>query len=703
MRCHWLVGLALVAGTALAGGAQAPVAARRPHDVVSAHGTRNDPYYWLRDDSRSSPEVLAYLRAEQAYFEAMSAPYRPLTETLAQEMIGRLKQDDSSVPFKYKDYVYYNRYETGKQYVIRARRPVGAGGAEQVLVDGNREGEGKAYYSLGATSVSPRQDLLAITEDTGGRYQFTLRFREIASGRELPERISGLRAGVAWGPDDRSVYYVENDPVTLLSTRIKKHVLGTDPKDDPVVYEEKDSSFYMGVGRTGDERFVVIRLGSTVAGELRYIAADDPSQSLRVFAPRETGVLYEADHVGGRWIVKTDWKAPNFRLMAVSDAETGDKSAWREIVPHDPAVFVDDFAVFKDYLVLSERREGLLRLRYAPWAALDRWAEVGSDEPAYTQGIDVNAEQDTALLRYAYSSLTTPPSTYEVDMRTGARRLLKQQPVPGYQPANYATERLWAPARDGVRVPVSIVYRKGFVRNGSAPLYQYAYGSYGATTDPDFDRTIVSLLDRGFVYAIAHIRGGQELGRAWYDDGRLLKKKNSFTDFVDVTEFLVREKYAAPDKVFASGASAGGLLMGAVLNLAPDRYRGIAAHVPFVDVVTTQLDESIPLVTNEFEEWGDPRKKEYYDYLLSYSPYDNVAARKYPALLVTTSLYDSQVQYFEPAKWVAKLRATKTDANPLLFKVNMAGSHGGRSGRFEKMKEIAEEYAFFLSLLGIGK
>jgi oligopeptidase B len=400
-------------------------------------------------------------------------------------------------------------------------------------------------------------------------------------------------------------------------------------------------------------------------------------------------------------VIKTDWQAPNFRLMTVADADAGDKAKWQEIVSHDPKVFIEGFVAFKDFLAISERSDGLLRLRYAPWNALGQSTYVGSDEPAYSQGFDVNAEQDAAVLRYAYSSLATPPSVYALDMRTGERTLLKQSPVPGYEPASYVTERVWAPARDGARVPVSLVYRKGFQKNGTAPLYQYAYGSYGASSDPDFDRTVASLLDRGFVYAIAHIRGGQELGRAWYDDGRLLRKKNSFTDFVDVTDFLVRARYAAADKVFASGASAGGLLMGGILNLAPEKYRGIAAHVPFVDVVTTQLDESIPLVTNEFEEWGDPRKKEYYDYMLSYSPYDNVAAKAYPALLVTTSLYDSQVQYFEPAKFVAKLRATKTDRNPLLFKVNMAGSHGGRSGRFEKLKQTAEAYAFFLHLLGI--
>ena len=695
-----------------------PVAAAKPYDVVSPHGTRNDPYYWLRDDTRSRPEVLDYLKAENSYYQAMSAPYRELTETLAKELIGRIKEDDSTVPYKDKDYLYSRRYEAGKEHPIHVRRPLGSD-REQVLVDGNREAEGGEYYRLARLAVSPRQDLLAFTEDTRGRFQFTLRFREIATGRDLPERITGLQAQVAWAGDNRTVYYVENDPVTLLSTRVRKHVLGSDPKSDPVVYEEKDTSFYLGVGKTGDERFILIRLDSTVASEVRFIDTGDPSGTLRVLAPRETGVLYEADHVSGRWVIKTDWEAPNFRLMTVADADietapsppaggrgqgrggTGstDKKTWRELVPHDPKVFLENFVVFENYLAVGERSEGLMRLRYAPWADLGRWAYVPSDEPASTQGFEVNAEQDTPKLRYVYSSMATPNSIYELDMGTGARTLLKRQPVPGYDPAGYATERVWATARDGARVPVSLVYRKGFARNGTAPLYQYGYGSYGATLDPRFDSTVVSLLDRGFVYAIAHIRGGQEMGRSWYDDGRLLRKKNTFTDFIDVTDFLVREKYAAPDKVFASGASAGGLLMGAVANMAGEKYRGIAAHVAYVDVVTTMLDESIPLVTNEFDEWGNPKQKEYYDYMLSYSPYDNVRAQRYPAMLITTGLHDSQVQYYEPAKWVARLRVMKTDRNPLLFKVNMAAGHGGRSGRFERLRELAEEYAFLLHQL----
>jgi oligopeptidase B len=480
-------------------------------------------------------------------------------------------------------------------------------------------------------------------------------------------------------------------------------VLGTDPKSDPVVYEEPDHSFYLWVSKSGDDRYVTIVLESTVANEVRIIDADNPSGEMRMIAPRQRDVLYSADHIAGRWVIRTNSEALNYRLMMVADADVGDRARWKEQVPYDASVFIEDFALFDDYLAVGERSRGLLRIRVVPWQSPDKAFYIKADEPAYAEDIDVNAEQHTDKLRYTYTSLTTPQSVYEVDMKSGARKLLKRQEVlGGFDPKRYTTERVWAPARDGTKVPVSLVYRKGLKQDGTAPLYQYAYGSYGASTDPGFNLSAVSLLDRGFVYAIAHIRGGQEMGRTWYDDGKLLNKKHTFTDFIDVTDYLVKEKYAAPDKVFALGGSAGGLLMGAVANMAPEKYRAIVAHVPFVDAVTTMLDESIPLTTNEFDEWGNPKQKVYYDYMLSYSPYDNVRAQNYPAMLVTSSLYDSQVQYYEPAKWVAKLRATKTDSNPLLFKINLDPSgHGGKSGRFERLKETAEEYAFILNVLGI--
>ena len=677
------------------------LAERRPHEVASAHGTRVDAYYWLRDDTRSRPDVLGHLRAENAYYEAMSAPYRGLVAKLEKELVGRLKQDDTSVPYKYKDSLYYTRFETGKEYPVYARRGVGAS-AEQVLVDANREAEGKAFYQVGARAVSARQDKVAFLEDAVGRRQYTLRIRDIASGKDLGERIAGLSPFAAWANDDKTVYYVENDPVTLLSTRVRKHTLGADPKTDPVVYEEKDTSFYLRLRKSGDDRFVMIVLSSTVSTELRVIDADDPGGPTRVLAPRERDHLYSADHLAGRWVVKTNLAAPNYRLMAVADGDIGDKARWKEVLPYDSAVFVEDFALFRGHLAINERAGGLLRIRVVPWAAPAKAFVVSADEPAYAEGLSDNHEPDTDKLRYTYTSLTTPRSVFEVDMGTGERTLLKREPVlGGFDAAHYVTERLWAPARDGTKVPVSLVYRKGLKKDGSAPLYQTAYGAYGSSSDPEFELSAVSLLDRGFVYAIAHVRGGQELGRAWYDHGRLLEKRNTFTDFIDVTAFLVREKYASKDKVCAMGISAGGLLMGSIANMAPETYRAIVAHVPFVDAVTTMLDETIPLTSNEWDEWGDPRQKPDYDYILSYSPYDNVTARAYPALFVTTSLDDSQVQYYEPAKWVAKLRATKTDRNPLLFKVNMAGGHGGKSGRFASLGETAEEYAFLLNLLGM--
>jgi oligopeptidase B len=677
-----------------------PVAQKKPYAVVSPNGTRDDPYYWLRDDTRSKPEVLDYLKAENAYYEAESGRYRELTEALSKEIIGRLKQDDSTVPYKYKDYIYYTRFETGKEYPIHARHPLDSE-KEQILVDANREAGGKPFYQVSRRAISPKQDLVAFLEDVAGRRQYTLRVRDIATGRDRPDRIGGLSPGAVWANDNRTLFYVENDPVTLLSTRVKRHVLGGDPKDDPVVYEEKDHSFYMAVDKTGDDRFVLIRLRSTVAAETLVIDADQPAAAPRALAARQKDHLYQADHIAGRWIIRTNRDAANYRMMTAADADLGDPSKWRELLPYDKDVFIEAFALFKDYLVVNERSEGLLRLRVRPWASLDKSTVIRSDEPDYAEDLSNNPEQGTELLRYAHGSLITPASIYEVNMRTGERRLLKRQPVlGGYDPANYVTERVWAVARDGVKVPVSLAWRKGTKRDGTAPLYQTAYGAYGFSSDPEFGIAEVSLLDRGFVYALAHIRGGQEMGRAWYDDGHLLHKKNSFTDFIDVTDFLVRERYAAPDKVFAMGGSAGGLLMGAVANMGGDRYRAIVAHVPFVDAVTTMLDESIPLTANEFDEWGNPKEKQYYDYILSYSPYDNVAAKPYPALYVTTGLNDSQVQYYEPAKWVAKLRATKTDDHPLLFKINMSAGHGGRSGRFESLKETAEEYGFILHLLG---
>jgi oligopeptidase B len=494
---------------------------------------------------------------------------------------------------------------------------------------------------------------------------------------------------------------MEKDPETLLAYRVRRHVLGTDPAQDALVYEQDDESFYTTVFPTKDERYIVIFARSTVSTEARYALAADPALDFRVFLPRERDLEYYLDHLDGRWIIRTNWQAPNYRLMEARVGAEADRANWREILAHRDDAFVDGFDVFREFLAIEERSDAMRKIRIRPWAG-GKDFYIGSDEPAYTTSLGTNAEIDTHIVRYEYTSLTTPLTVYDYDIQTGERQLMKRTPVLGdFDSANYRTELVWAPARDGAKIPVSLVYRVGFEKNGSAPMLQYAYGSYGATMDPSFSVARVSLLDRGFVFALAHVRGGQELGRRWYESGRLLNKKNTFTDFIDVTRFLVREGYADPRRVSAMGGSAGGLLMGAVSNMAPADYRAIVAQVPFVDVVTTMLDESIPLTTNEFDEWGNPKKKEHYDYMLSYSPYDNVERKGYPAMLVTTGLHDSQVQFWEPAKWVARLRARKTDGNPLLYRTTMEAGHGGKSGRFRRFREVAEEYAFILDQSGI--
>lgn len=680
---------------------QPPVAAMKPFEVKSPNGTRVDEYYWLRDDTRKNPEMLAYLTAENAYKDAMLAPVRPLEEKVYGEIIARIKQDDASVPYRDRGYWYYWRYETGKEYPVHARKAGSLDAPEQVLVDENELAKGHDFYDIGELEVSPDNRILAYAEDTVGRRQFTLRFKDLATGKLLPDVITNVEANVAWAADSRTVLYVEKDPQTLLGNKVRKHVLGTDPKDDPVVYEEHDESFYMGVDASKDGRYVFIGLQSTVSTEQHYARADDPKLEFSLILPRERDHEYQADHFDGRWIIRTNWQAPNFRLMEAKVGDSLDRAKWRELVGHRTDAFVDDFSVFRGFLAIEERSGGLRKVRIRPWDG-GKDFYIASDEPAYVTGLGDNEEVDSDKVRYVYTSLTTPATTYDYDVKTGERVLLKQQPVlGGFDAKNYATEYVWAPARDGEKVPVALVYRKGFRKDGSSPLLQYAYGSYGSSTDPAFSLPVISLLDRGFVYAIAQIRGGQELGRRWYDAGRLLNKKNTFNDFVDVTRFLVKEGYADPKRVFARGGSAGGLLMGAVVNQAPQDYKAIVAHVPFVDVVTTMLDESIPLTTNEYDEWGNPAERKYYDYMLSYSPYDNVTKQAYPAMLVTTGLWDSQVQYFEPAKWVAKLRRLKTDDNVLLFRVNMEAGHGGKSGRFQAYRERAEEYAFVLDQAGI--
>ena len=677
---------------------QPPVAAAHAFDVQSPNGVRNDNYYWLRDDTRTKPEMLNYIKAENTYYATMSAHYKPLEDTIYNEIIGRIKQDDSTVPAKYKNYYYYLRFEEGKQYPIYARKRSDSS-PELILLDEPTLATGHDFFQVAGTEISPNEQILAYADDTVGRRQFVIHFKDLNSGKNLPDEIKNTSASLAWADDNKSVFYVENDPVTLLTIRVKKHVLGTDASKDAVVYEERDHSFYMGVGRSGDDKYITIDEHSTLSAEIRFIPANQPKAKFKVLAPREHDFEYSADHIGHRWIVRTNWNAKNFRVMEADDSRVGDKKRWKEIVGGRDDVLISNIALFKNYLAIGERNDGLERIVVKPWTG-GKESFVKADDADYTATLGENHEQDTDVLRYDFSSLITPNTVYDLNMKTGERTLRKRDAVlGGFDPAKYTAERVWAIARDGVKVPVSLAYKKDFKKDGTAPLYQYGYGSYGYSTDPHFSSPRFSLIDRGFVYAIAHVRGGEEMGRQWYENGKLLKKKNTFTDFIDVTEFLVKQGYVAKDKVFAAGGSAGGLLMGAVATMAPQDYRAIAAHVPFVDVVTTMLDESIPLTTNEFDEWGNPKETAYYNYMLSYSPYDNVTAQNYPALLVTTGLWDSQVQYYEPTKWVAKLRATKTDKNPLLLKVNMEAGHGGKSGRFERYREVAEEFAFFVDQL----
>ena len=691
-----------------------PDVEKRPHTVTSPHGERQDEYYWLRDDERKNPQMLAYLNAENAYADAVLAPLKAQEDKLYDEIVARIKQDDSSVPARDRGYWYYTRFETGKDYPIHARRADRTGldavsiqtannsgdfSGEEILLNVNQLAEGHDYYSASMVDISQDNQKLLWADDTNGRRQYTLRVTDLASGKRLTDEIPGTNGDAVWADDGNTFYYIENDPDTLLSKRVKKHTLGSDPKTDPVVYEEADDSFYLSVGRSRDEKYLAIRASSTVSDELRYTPAANPGE-FKVLAPRERDLEYSADHYGDRWLIRTNADgAANFKIMTASDDATA-RSDWQEWIAHDPAIYIEYFETFADYTAIGERSDGLDRIRIVKKDGTSEYLKA--DEPAYMMSIASNPEAESPWLRYVYTSLTTPAIVYETNIKTGERRQLKQQPVPGYDASNYATERVWVPARDGTKIPVSLVYRKDFKRDGTAALLQYGYGSYGAPMDPSFSGGVISLLDRGMVYAIAHIRGGQEMGRAWYEDGKLLHKKNTFTDFIDVTRWLVAEKYAAKDRVAAMGGSAGGLLMGAVANMAPEDYRVILSQVPFVDVVTTMLDPSIPLTTNEYDEWGNPEASaESYAYMLSYSPYDNLKVQAYPAMYVGTGLWDSQVQYWEPAKYVARLRDVNTGKHPLIFRTNMEAGHGGKSGRFQRYRESAEMYAFMLDQLQV--
>ena len=678
---------------------------------MTIHGhTRVDNYYWLKE--RENPEVIDYLKAENAYLEAMMKHTEPLQDQLFKEITGRIKQDDMSVPVKHHGYWYYTRFEEGMEYPLYCRKPAKAGdnpaiisnevahssADEQVLLDGYEMSKGYAFFDVGGYSISPDNRLIAYSIDTVSRRQYQIFFKEIASGKMFSEVIQNTSGNMVWANDNKTVFYSVKDE-SLRSCRIMRHEIGTDPKDDVEVYYEDDATFYAFVSKTKSEKYIVIILESTLTSEIRFIDADRPKDEFRVFNPRQHDLLYGVGHYGDYFYILTNADgARNYKIMRTPVGAT-EKANWEEVIAHRENVLIEDYDIFNDFLVIEERCQGLVNLRVMSWdGKTDYYINFG--EPAYTVETSANPEFDTHQLRYIYTSMTTPATVYQYDMVEKKAELLKRQEVVGgFNPSDYVTERLMAPAKDGVMVPISLVYRKGLVKNGENPLVLYGYGSYGNSMDAYFSISRLSLLDRGFVWAITHVRGGEEMGRWWYEDGKLLKKKNTFTDFIACGEYLIKEGFTNSRKMFAMGGSAGGLLVGAVANMAPELFRGIVAQVPFVDVVTTMLDDSIPLTTGEYDEWGNPNEKEYYDYILSYSPYDNVEAKDYPAMFVSTGLHDSQVQYWEPAKWVAKLRELKTDDNPLYLKTDMDYGHGGASGRFEPFHEVAMEYAFILDIL----
>ncbi|MFN3597915.1 MAG: S9 family peptidase [Rubricoccaceae bacterium] len=674
-----------------------PVATARPVELTHHGVTRVDPYYWLND--RENPEVIAYLEAENAYAEAATAHLAPLRETLFQEIVGRIRQDEASEPTYDRGFWYYTRFEEGRDYPIFARRPGSMEAPEEILLDGNALAEGHAFYQIGSFAVADDGVTLAWTEDTVGRRIYDVRVKDLRTGQTRAYRLPSATPSLAWSADGRTLFYVRRDPQTLRAFQVVRHALGR-PEADTVVFEETDPEFSVGVTRSKSGRFILVGSRQTLTTEWRYLPADAPGGAFRTLRPRERGHDYTVEHAGDAWFVRSNLGgAANFALYR---APTDTPDAWQRIVPHRDHVLLEDFDVVRGALVTQEREDGLTRLRVRDHDGALRH-EVAFAEPAYAARLGDAPDYARGLVRYHYESMTTPASVYDYDPVTREATLVKRTDVLGdFDPARYVTERVWIEARDGTRVPVSLARRADVPADGSAPLLLYGYGSYGFSLPAGFSVPRLSLLDRGFVYAIAHIRGGQEMGRAWYEDGKLMRKMNTFTDFIDAAEALVARGYADPDRLYAQGGSAGGLLMGAVLNMRPDLWDGVVADVPFVDVVTTMLDDSIPLTTFEYDEWGNPNEPEAFRYMLSYSPYDNVRAQDYPAILITTGLHDSQVQYWEPAKWTARLRERKTDANPLLFRTNMAAGHGGASGRFERFREIAFSYAWLLDRAGLA-
>ncbi|WP_281632059.1 S9 family peptidase [Flavobacterium luteolum] len=675
----------------------APKAKIIPKTLKKHKEARIDNYFWLND--RENSEVIDYLNKENAYYESMTSHTQKLKDSLFEEMKARIKEDDSSVPYFYNGYFYITRFETGQDYPIFARKKGSLSAEEEILFNCNEMAKGHAYFKLGGLSISPDNKFASFGVDIVGRRIYTIQFKNLETGEILADKIENVTGASVWANDNKTVFYVRQDETTLRADKVFRHKLNTTSDNDVLVYDEVDDTFNVSISKEKSRKYIVIGSGSTLTTEYRILNSSNPEGEFTVFQSRVRGLEYSISHYEDSFYILTNKdKATNFKLMKTPEDKTGKKN-WVDLIPHREDVLLEDIEIFKNYLVVEERSNGLNHIRIMPWnEEPDYYLPFGSE--TYNAYTTTNVDFDTDILRYSYQSLATPSSVIDFNMKTKTKEILKEQEVLGgkFDKDNYIEERVWATARDGVKVPISMVYKKGLEKNGKNPLLLYAYGSYGITMDTYFSSTRLSLLDRGFVYAIAHIRGGEDLGRQWYEDGKLLKKKNTFTDFIDCSKFVIDQKYTSPEHLYAEGGSAGGLLMGVIVNEAPELYNGVIAQVPFVDVITTMLDDSIPLTTGEYDEWGNPNNKKYYDYMLSYSPYDNVKAQEYPNMYVSTGLHDSQVQYWEPAKWVAKLRDLKANNKLLFLDTNMDAGHGGASGRFEALKDLAKEFSFLLDL-----
>ncbi|MEY2924244.1 MAG: hypothetical protein RLZZ337_792 [Bacteroidota bacterium] len=677
---------------------QAPKAKKIPKELQIHGDIRVDNYFWLND--RKNQEVIDYLNEENAYTKEVLKPTEAFQDKLYKEIIGRIKEEDESVPYKMNGYWYYTRFEKGDEHPIYCRKKESLDNDEEILLNVNDLAKDHAYYDIGGLSISPNNQLMIFGEDTVSRRIYTLKMKDLTTNEILDFEINGTTGGASWATDNQTIFFTEKDEKTLRSYQIKSYNILT--KEEKIRFIETDDTFYCGVYKSKSKKYIIISSGSTLTSEYQFIPAETPDAEFKVFQPRIRGMEYGISHFENKWYVLTNWEAQNFRLMETDEVLT-ERKHWNEVIAHREDTLLEGMEIFRNHLVLEERRGGQNHMRIINQQT-EKEYYMEFDSETYNVWSSINTEFDTEILRYGYTSMTTPSSVFDYNMNTGERVLLKQhEVVGGYEESNYASKRLWVSARDGAKIPLSVVYKKGQNEeiDEPKPLLLYAYGSYGHSLDPYFSATRLSLLDRGFIYVIAHIRGGEDLGRAWYEDGKLLNKKNTFFDFIDCGKFLIANRYTTPENLYAMGGSAGGLLMGAVINLEPNMWNGVVAAVPFVDVVTTMLDDSIPLTTGEYDEWGNPNDEEYYHYIKSYSPYDNVEAKNYPNMLVTTGLHDSQVQYWEPAKWVAKLRELKTDNNILIMHCNMDTGHGGASGRFAAHKETAMEYAFLFMLEGI--